>query len=378
MSQYYILRRLMQNGGGCGCPTCGQEGGGCGCSGNDFNGGCGCPTCGQEGGGCGCSGNDFNGGCGCPTCGQEGGGCGCSGSMEGGASLKFFFFNKDDAEKGIKDELGIQHKGIMDHFEFTNEKGKSLPDKVGTIEDLKNKLGGQGIKGYIDEKVLYSKLNKRAFIGTEKQKRVELIELKTEAVKMAIKKTVADISDKAGKIKTDIDNAANAFKNGLFEQGDNLAVAAAFEIINSLSQEKRGNVESARTKFINKIKDAGFECKDIGKQTVAAPTTKGGYTESFNDNAFINSIFGTQAGGEIIDSESQDGGAKTAALRNYLSKDGAILKESIVDINNPQTHLIPVVMNCVLVFEKRITGPAKIYGLGVPEGAAGNLVYKSY
>lgn len=355
----------MQNGGGCGsCSTCGQEGGNCPCSGgNDFiGGGCSsCSTCGLEGGSCPCSGgNDFIGGCGsCSTYGQEGGVCPCSGnSQDGGASLKFLFFNVNDATNGVTDELNTQHKGIMEHFEFVDVKGKTMKDtKVTDFEQLKKQIKVAGVKAYIDENLVYRKLNKRAYTGTEKQKRVQLIELKTEAIKMAVKKTTQDISRKAGEIVGDINEAAKAFKNGLLEQGDNFAVTAAIEIIKSLSDEPRsGNIKSAKEKFIEKLNLAGY--------TITTKAVTGGFTESFGgDNEFINSIFGYQFGGDVIDSESQDGGATSIPITNALKTNTDELNKIIEEINKNKPTDVLINVDSVLIYETRVTGPAKIFGI---------------
>jgi len=367
MSQNYILRRLMQNGGGCGCPTCGQEGGDCGCSGNKFNGGgCGsCSSCGQEGGGCPCSGgNDFN------------GGCGCTGSMMDGGKVSgdiskwtFVFFNKDSANDGkpTPEEEDPTHGSFLTHVKTMGNNGKSIKQDYKTVNDLITAMKQNKTNGYyINDNLLYGKLNKEGFKGSGNSKTVEFIDLKRKAVKEVVKKVIDNISEKAGKIKTDIDNAANSFKNGLFEKGDDFAVAAVFEIINSLSQEKRGDKESARTKFIKKMIDAGFDCTD--KKQIAPVPSKGGFTESFNDNVFINSIFGQQ-NDEFInsDSESQFGGYSLTI--SPITEKQEKLKTSITEIkdkvkNDEKLKLLPIPMiDSVIFFEKRITGPAKILGL---------------
>jgi len=292
--------------------------------------------------------------------------------MEGGASLKFLFFNKQDAEKGVTDELGVEHKSIMEHFEFLVN-GKPLKDNQGNIKmvsdfgDLDNILNLDGVKGYIDEKVVYKKLNKRAFTGTEKQRTVTLIELKMEAVKFAARKTVSDISKAANYIVDEVNRASKAYKQGLYVQGDELAVTAAIEIFKSLSDEKReGQIMSAKEKFFSKL---GYDC--IKK------SASGGYTESFDDNDFLKTIFGYQDGG-VIDSESQDGGAKTINLKKYLSNDTNILKSSMRTINEGRRGLgVNVQIDSVLIFETRVTGPAKIFGLGLPD-TTGNLIHTNY
>lgn len=326
MSQQYILNRLMQTGG----SSCG---------------------------------------CGSESSSQFGAGCGSESSIQFGGKVSldpskwtFVFFNE-----GKANEKTDQHQNFLAHVKIVDDKGKTVKNELTDIQSLIKSMKDKPKYGfYVDENILYGKVNKMAFKANGGSQNIELIDLKRKAVKEVIGKVKSKFVETADKISEGIKNATDKFKNGLLTEGDDIAVATAILMVKALSDESRmdrsGNVliaESAQQKFIKQLEklNIGINCNIVEKQFKT-----GGFTESFNDNKFINSVLGMQDDPFIYsDSDYQSGGSISFRI-TMIKPDTPTLETAIKDINGEITksdgklkdvaELKDLLINSVIWFEK--------------------------